>query len=109
MFICRDCGEHAIGIVLKATAAGVIGVGHIEIPQGWRCATTVGGASFVCRSCAVVKGTTPSGRCPGFGEHTEACMTMCERRGDCPYLEQFEADAARGEQAAIAAFKGPGL
>ena len=25
-------------------------------------------------------------RCPGFGEHSEECETLCEARGDCEYL-----------------------
>jgi hypothetical protein len=25
-------------------------------------------------------------RCPGYGEHTEACETLCGSRGDCWYL-----------------------
>ena len=35
---------------------------------------------------SVVKDQDKRARCPGFGEHSEACETQCEARGDCCYL-----------------------
>ena len=34
---------------------------------------------------SVVKDQDKRARCPGFGEHSEACETQCEARGDCRY------------------------
>jgi len=51
LFICRDCGDHGIGLVRSICSRGVDGIESITLPSGWEFNVILDVTRVLCRGC----------------------------------------------------------